>query len=44
MACSAGVEFELNVVIVLAGGELITENFPLKLVRYSRPGLDEDLS
>lgn len=27
-------EFELNIVIVLATGDLITENFPLKLVRY----------
>jgi len=28
------VEFELNIVIVLQTGDLITENFPIKLVRY----------
>lgn len=27
------VEFEVNVVIVLQTGDLITENFPIKLVR-----------
>ncbi|EDQ92300.1 uncharacterized protein MONBRDRAFT_14003, partial [Monosiga brevicollis MX1] len=31
------VEFELNVVTVLQRGELITENFPLKLLRWQLP-------
>ena len=29
------VEFEINVVVLLADGYLITENFPIKLVRGS---------
>jgi hypothetical protein len=28
------VEFEINVVIVLATGDVITENFPIKLIRW----------
>ncbi len=27
-------EFEVNIVIVLQTGDLITENFPIRLVRY----------
>lgn len=27
------VEFEVNIVIVLTTGDLITENFPIKLIR-----------
>lgn len=29
------VEFEINVVVLLQDGHLITENFPIKLVRLS---------
>ena len=30
------VEFEINVVIVLQTNDLITENFPIRIVRYGQ--------
>jgi len=31
------VEFEVNVVVMLQSGDMVTENFPLKLVRHALP-------